>query len=111
VTDLEALEQLQERARRFARGLHIASGFATLGAAFLFTLLLISLQWLIGAVASFKLSVFGGLGLALAVVPFSFNRLIRVLLGRRRGEWIDELVRTEGARRDVLESSFTLDSW
>ena len=111
MTDLEALEQLQERARRFARGLHIASGFATIGMAILLTFLLVLLQWALGAAASLKLAVFGGLGLAIAVVPFGFNRVIRMLLARRRGEWIDELVRTEGARRDVLESSFTLDSW
>ncbi len=110
MTDLEAIERLQERARLFARPLQIASGFATVGTGLVVTGLAILGQWAVADLAEIKTSVFLGCAGA-AVVHFAFNRFIKVMLQRRRSEWIDEMVHGEGASRQALEASFSLDSW
>jgi hypothetical protein len=111
LTDLEALELLQERARKFARPLQIAAGFATLGIAGALWGLLILVQWAIAGVAEVKFTALAIVGVTAAVVPWSFNRLLKAALARKRLVWIDELARAEGVRREVLLESFTLDSW
>lgn len=111
MTDLEALALLQERARALARPLQIGAAFATLGLGVVFTGAAVLLQWAIVSVAEVHFSIFVGMVFAIAVVPWAFNKMIKALLARRRMEWIDELARTEGTRREMLEESFTLDSW
>lgn len=111
MTDLEALERLQERAKALARPLQIAGGVVTLASCLALTGLLILLQWAMADVAEVKLSAFGGVLGSLAIVPVSFNWLIKKRLAIKRLEWIDELARTEGVRREMLLESFTLDSW
>lgn len=111
MTDLEALALLQERARRLARPLQIGAAFATVGLGVFFTGAAILIQLVLTGGAHVGFSSLAGLGIAIAVVPPASNKMIKVLLGRRRSEWIDELARTEGARREMLEESFTLDSW
>ncbi|MDP2270708.1 MAG: hypothetical protein Q8N23_21470 [Archangium sp.] len=110
MTDLEAIEHLQERARAFARPLHIASGFATLGVGIVGAGVMVLLQWAAAGVAEIKISVLGGCAGA-SVVPFGFNRFIKLMLQRRRTEWINEMVHGEGASREALEASFSFDSW
>ncbi|MBL8913392.1 MAG: hypothetical protein JNM17_22025 [Archangium sp.] len=111
MTDLEAIELLQERARRFARGFHVATGLATLLGALALWCLFILVQFLFVPAAEVKLTLFVSFVVSIAVVPRFFSALLKNRLAGKRVEWIEELARTEGAKRDVLEASFTLDSW
>ena len=111
MTDLEALQRLQERAQSFARPLQIGAAFAMvgLGVALYFGTLLAQLALTGGEAWPFGSGLVAAAGAA--VVPKSANWFIRKSLERRRPRWIDELVRSEGVSRAELEELFTLDAW
>lgn len=87
------------------------TGFTTLGLTLVIWWAAVMLQWQFAEVAEVKMSFGLSLQLCVAVVPAVFRRVIKLVFAQKRPGWIEELVRTEGARRDVLEPSFTLDSW
>jgi succinate dehydrogenase/fumarate reductase cytochrome b subunit len=111
MTDLEAIEILQERARKYARVFHVCAGVATLAVGAALWGLLLALQFAFLPMAEAKITALIAFSIAAAVMPRVFNGALKLRLAAKRQGWIDELVKHEGAKRDVLESSFTLDSW
>ncbi|MFO0596239.1 MAG: hypothetical protein U0228_13070 [Myxococcaceae bacterium] len=111
MTDLEAIEVLQDRAKRFARAYHVSAGVLTVVGALLLWALLIGVSALALGVITLKWTFFAAFAASIAIVPRAVGAVLKRRLAAQRAGWIDELVKTEGARRDVLEASFTLDSW
>lgn len=110
MTDLEAIGLLQERARSISSKFYVLGGFATLGTALLLFGAMVAVQWAMFDVASVKVAALVAVLASVAVVPAVFNAALKRVLAARRLLWIDELARNEGANRQTLIDSFTLDS-